>query len=101
MRTKLQNILKALTMGRKGGFYAVRTGRRTGIFRTWYYSTFIFNILTWILEMQTKAKLDARRSIVFHDRTSSWYIKDALFPTGEENILNGLVYTMLTFNADC
>lgn len=37
MLSKLQSILKALTMGRKGGgFYAVQTGRKTGIFRTWY-----------------------------------------------------------------
>ena len=35
-RSKLQKIVRVLTMGRKGGYYAVRTGRRTGVFRTWY-----------------------------------------------------------------
>ena len=36
MLSKLQKIVKVFTMGRKGGYYAVRTGRRTGVFRTWY-----------------------------------------------------------------
>lgn len=35
MISKLQSIFKALKMGRKGGYYAVRTGRKTGIFLTW------------------------------------------------------------------
>lgn len=35
MLSKLQSIFKALKMGRKGGYYAVRTGRKTGIFQTW------------------------------------------------------------------
>lgn len=35
MLARVQSIFNALTMGGKGGFYAVRTGRKTGVFRTW------------------------------------------------------------------
>lgn len=35
MLTKLLKIYTAITMGRKGGYYAVRTGRQTGVFQTW------------------------------------------------------------------
>lgn len=40
MLSKLQKIFNALTMGR--GYYAVRTGRRTGVFQTWYELCNIF-----------------------------------------------------------
>ena len=36
MLTKVLKIYTAITMGRKGGYYAVRTGRQTGVFQTWY-----------------------------------------------------------------
>ena len=39
MLARVQGIFNALTMGGKGGFYAVRTGRKTGVFRTWYEFT--------------------------------------------------------------
>ena len=35
MFPKLRQLFGALTMGRKGGYYAVRSGRKTGVFRTW------------------------------------------------------------------
>ena len=40
MLTKLLKIYTAITMGRKGGYYAVRTGRQTGVFQTWYETIF-------------------------------------------------------------
>ncbi|XP_068678343.1 ribonuclease H1-like [Montipora foliosa] len=35
MLSKLQKIVDAFTMGPKGGYYAVRRGRKIGVFRTW------------------------------------------------------------------
>ena len=44
MLSKLQSIFEALKMGRKGGYYAVRTGRKTGIFQTWYMCQIFFQL---------------------------------------------------------